>query len=182
MSDSDAREEWKAEKWVTLFTTVIAVAATVASLKGGSAYYDAQMTTVSAAAKWSYYQSKSIKETARETEAVILRTMETSAPNPEARETARRNAAAAESEAARYTREKAEIANDAKRLDAEVEYWMRRGAKFDAAILLLQISTILCAVALLVRKNQPWYVGLLTGVIGGAMLIFAWALYPAFSA
>lgn len=69
-------------KWVALSTTLLAVCAAFATLKGGSFSTKTQLATVSASNKWSYYQAKSLKETARDTESTIIKVIEASASTP----------------------------------------------------------------------------------------------------
>ena len=68
-SAAPAPDAWT--KWVALSTTILAVCAAFATLKGGSFSTKTQLATVTASNKWAYYQAKSLKETARDTEALL---------------------------------------------------------------------------------------------------------------
>ncbi|TSA36389.1 MAG: DUF4337 domain-containing protein [Opitutales bacterium] len=164
-------------KWVALSTTLLAVCAAFATLKGGSFSTKTQLATVSASNKWSYFQSKSLKETARDTESTIIKVIEASASNPEAKAIARKAIEKADDEIKRYKIEKAEIMKEAQFLDAEAAYSQARGGNFGLAIMFLQIAIMLSAISALMKKKSFWIVGLCAGAIGVGFLLFAWPLY-----
>ncbi|NBS03888.1 MAG: DUF4337 domain-containing protein [Verrucomicrobia bacterium] len=164
-------------KWVALSTTLLAVCAAFATLKGGSFSTKTQLATVSASNKWSYFQSKSLKETARDTESTIIKVIEASATNPEAKAIARKAIDKADDEIKRYKIEKAEIMKEAQFLDAEAAYSQARGGNFGLAIMFLQIAIMLSAISALMKKKSFWIVGLCAGAIGVGFLVYAWPLY-----
>jgi hypothetical protein len=164
-------------KWVALSTTLLAVCAAFATLKGGSFSTKTQLATVSASNKWSYFQSKSLKETARDTESTIIKVIEASATNPEAKAIARKAIDKADDEIKRYKIEKVEIMKEAQYLDAEAAYSQARGGNFGLAIMFLQIAIMLSAISALMKKKSFWIVGLCAGAIGVGFLLFAWPLY-----
>jgi len=164
-------------KWVALSTTLLAVCAAFATLKGGSFSTKTQLATVSASNKWAYYQAKSLKETARDTESTIIKVIETAANTPEAKAAARKAIDHADEEIKRYKAEKAEIMKDALYLDAEAAYSQSRGGNFGLAIMFLQIAIMLSAIAALMKKKSFWLIGLIAGAIGVGFLTYAWPLY-----
>jgi len=164
-------------KWVALSTTLLAVCAAFATLKGGSFSTKTQLATVSASNKWSYFQSKSLKETARDTESTIIKVIEASATNPEAKAIARKAIDKADDEIKRYKIEKVEIMKEAQFLDAEAAYSQARGGNFGLAIMFLQIAIMLSAISALMKKKSFWIVGLCAGAIGVGFLVYAWPLY-----
>jgi hypothetical protein len=173
-----ASDAWT--KWVALSTTLLAVAAAFSTLKGGSYSTQTQLATVSASNKWSYFQSKSLKQTARETEREIITTIAASAPNAEAKAVALASIERAEKEIKRYESEKADIKLDAETLDAKASYCQARGGNFGMAIMFLQIAIMLSAIAALMKKKVFWMIGLTAGAIGIGYLTYAWAIYPDF--
>ncbi|MGI9108931.1 MAG: DUF4337 domain-containing protein [Opitutales bacterium] len=164
-------------KWVALSTTLLAVCAAFATLKGGSFSTKTQLATVSASNKWAYYQAKSLKETARDTESTIIKVIEAAANTPEAKAAARKAVDHADEEIKRYKAEKAEIMKDAVYLDAEAAYSQARGGNFGLAIMFLQIAIMLSAIAALMKKKVFWVIGLCAGAIGVSYLTYAWPLY-----
>ena len=168
-------------KWVALSTTLLAVAAAFSTLKGGSFSTQTQLATVSASNKWSYFQSKSLKQTARETEREIITTIAAGATNPEAKAVALASIAKADKEIKRYDEEKAAIKLDAETLDLKASYCQARGGNFSMAIMFLQIAIMLSAIAALMKKKIFWLIGLVAGLIGIGFLSYAWVLYPEFT-
>jgi hypothetical protein len=174
-ASAPAPDTWT--KWVALSTTLLAVCAAFATLKGGSFSTKTQLATVSASNKWSYFQSKSLKETARDTESTIIKVIEASATSPEAKAIARKAIEKADDEIKRYKTEKAEIMKEAQFLDAEAAYIQARGGNFGLAIMFLQIAIMLSAISALMKKKSFWIVGLCAGAIGVGFLSYAWPLY-----
>jgi hypothetical protein len=168
-------------KWVALSTTLLAVAAAFSTLKGGSYSTQTQLATVSASNKWSYFQSKSLKQTARETEREIITTIAAGATNPEAKAVALASIAKAEKEIKRYEEEKAAIKLEAETLDAKASYNQARGGNFGMAVMFLQIAIMLSAIAALMKKKSFWLIGLVAGLTGIGFLTYAWVLYPEFT-
>jgi len=168
-------------KWVALSTTLLAVAAAFSTLKGGSFSTQTQLATVSASNKWSYFQSKSLKQTARETEREIITVVAAGAANPEAKAVALASVAKIEKEIKRYDEEKAAIKLEAETLDAKASYNQARGGNFGMAVMFLQIAIMLSAIAALMKKKSFWLIGLVTGAVGVGYLTYAWALYPDFA-
>jgi hypothetical protein len=178
-TDSSSSDTWT--KWVALSTTLLAVAAAFSTLKGGSFSTQTQLATVQASNKWSYFQSKSLKQTSRETEREIITTIAASAPNAEAKAVAVAAIEKAKGEISRYEAEKEAIKSDAEAMDAKASYCQARGGNFGMAIMFLQIAIMLSAIAALMKKKAFWIIGLVNGVIGIGFLVYAWALYPEFT-
>jgi len=176
--DPDPANAWT--KWVGLSTTILAVAAVLATLKDTSFTTQTQLATVLASNNWSYFNAKSLKQTARETEREIITTLAASALNEEAKTIALASIEKAKSEIVRYESEKAEIKHEAEIMDAKAKYYQNRGNYSSTTILFLQISIMLSAIAGLMKQKTFWMIGLAAGAIGAALLIFVWVLYPDF--
>jgi hypothetical protein len=163
--------------WVALTTTILAVGAAFSTLKGGSYSTQTQLATVNASNKWSYFQSKSIKETSYKTELSILDVMAANATTPEGKAVAAKAAEKAAKEVVRYEKEKEEIRVEAETLESLAKYCQKRGGNFGLAVMFLQIAIMLSAVAALLKKKPAWLLGLGIGVIGIGYLLYAWPLY-----
>jgi hypothetical protein len=168
-------------KWIAISTTLLAVAAAFSTLKGGSFSTQTQLATVQASNKWSYFQSKSLKQTARETEREIISTIAASAPNAEAKAVAVAAIDKAKQEILRYEAEKEEIKYEAETMDAKANYCQARGGNFGMAVMFLQIAIMLSAIAALMKRRSFWVIGLAAGAIGIGFLAYAWAFYPDFT-
>ena len=118
-------EEKKEEKketwiqWVALTTTILAVCAAISSLKGGGYSTKVQLSTTMEVNKWSYFQSKSLKQHLAEQEARAMEVALLAAPTPEARQAATAKRDGALAEVKRYDAEKAAIKAEAEALQAE---------------------------------------------------------------
>lgn len=176
--DPDPANAWT--KWVGLSTTILAVAAVLATLKDTSFTTQTQLATTLASNNWSYFNAKSLKQTARETEREIITTLAASAPNEEAKAIALSSIEKAKSEIVRYESEKAEIRHEAEIMDAKAKYYQNRGNYSSMTILFLQVSIMLSAIAGLMKQKTVWIIGLAAGAVGAVLLIYVWALYPDF--
>ncbi len=167
-------------KWVALSTTLLAVCAAFATLKGGSFSTKTQLATVKASNRWGHYQAKSLKETAYATESTIIKALESSLTAPESKKIAGKAIEKADEEIKRYKAEKAEIMEEATYLDADAAYCQERGGNFGFAIMFLQIAIMLSAIAALMKKQIFWLIGLCAGALGVGFLAYAWPLYEKF--
>lgn len=182
MSETKKTETPPAAGWTThvaLSTTILAVCAAFSTLKGGSYSTQTQLATVNASNKWSYFQSKSIKESGSRNEAALAGIMLATATTPEGKAAAEKVKVQAEAEAARYAKEKAEIQAEAKAIEELAKYCQKRGGNFGMAIMFLQIAIMLSAIATLLKKKPSWLLGVGLGVIGIGYLVYAWPAYEA---
>ncbi len=186
MSDSKSKETPAAAPvtnantwttWVALTTTILAVGAALSTMKGGGFATQTQLATVKAGNRWAHFQSKSLKETARETEGAIIKTIAAGATTPEARAVAEKAIEEAAAEVTRYKREKAVIQKEAQALDEISAYCQKRGGYLGLAAMFLQIAIMLSAIATLLKKKSSWILGLVLGTIGIGYLLYAWPFY-----
>lgn len=153
-------------QWVALTTTILAVCAAISSLRGGAFSTRVQLATTQETNRWSYYQSKSIKQVVLETERDLLRVQVLEASTPAARDAMTARLAALDTEITRYDREKNDIKAQAEGLQKDEEAAKRIGGNFGLAVMLLQIAIMLSSVAALVKKPGMWVVGLCFGAGG----------------
>ncbi len=171
-----AADSWT--KWVALTTTLLAVGAAFSTMKGGGFSTQTQLNTVKATNNWSYFQSKSIKQTARETEQSILLVMQKDTRTPEAAAQIGKTLAKCESSIARYDKEKAEIMEAAKECEHKADWSQYRGGKFGMAAMFLQIAIMLCAISALLKKKGAWLAGMCIGAGGFMYLAYGWFVLP----
>jgi uncharacterized protein DUF4337 len=69
-------------------------------------------------------------------------------------------------EAERYDKEKDETSEQAKELEAERDLVGRRGDRYDAGEVILEIALIVCSLTLLTKKKIFWLSGIALGVVG----------------
>lgn len=165
--DHGARDRFVSRLAVT--TAILATIGAVFSYHAGATQADAMLFKNNAAIKkteaanhWNYFQAKSSKQNLAELSMLLV-------PGQQDRFKA---------ETERYAQEKAAIAKDAERLEAESKQWDERSEhelhihhRWAQATTLLQISIALSAIALLTRKR--W---LQWGVYGVAALGTLWGI------
>lgn len=163
----EKKEKWT--QWVALTTIILAVCAAISTLRGGSNSTKAQLTTTIEANKWSYFQSKSIKQHTSEVEVDILQLLSL-ADNQATRDSALKILKAVKSDVERYDKEKTEAKKDAEGFEKNIEEYKEHSAAFGMASMLLQISIMLCGISAILKKRLSWYVGMVSGAIGIAYM------------
>jgi hypothetical protein len=163
-----AREPWM--QWVALTTTVLAVCAAISALKGGGYSTRVQLSTTQEVNKWSYFQSKSIKQHAVELHRDQLELLRLEARSPEAQRLIGERVARASAELARYEQEKGQIKAEAEAFQKNEGELKRHAGFFGLAVMLLQIAIMLSSVGALLKKPALWAVGLGFGLLGLAYM------------
>ncbi len=164
--------EEKKESWLNylaLTTVILAVCATLSTLKGGGFSTRAVMSQAQASDQWSYYQAKSIKgyiyELQKDKIELELRTLKPTISRAAATEYEKRIDSYGE-KIKRYDEEKAEIKRKAEELEARREDAQRHSGTFGMAAMFLQIAILLSSVAALMKKKPVWILGLIVGAFG----------------
>jgi Flp pilus assembly protein TadB len=163
----EVQEKWM--KWVAMTTTILAVCAAIGSLKGGGYSTQVQLMTTQENNKWSYFQSKSIKQHITEMETDLLKLELYKADKPALKEEISAKIKSAEENIARYDKEKATIKTDAEGLSAKQGVLKRHGGNFGLSVMFFQIAIMLSAIGSLLKQKSSWICGL---VIGGAGLVY----------
>ena len=160
----EQQEPWI--KWVALTTTILAVCAAIGSLKGGGYSTKVGLLTTQESNKWSYYQSKSIKQSLLETKRDLLELELLKSPAPVVKADLDKKLKAAEENIARYDKEKAEIKAQAEAFNSQQGALKEHGGNFGMAVMFFQIAIMLAAIGSLLKKKSSWIVGLVLGAIG----------------
>ena len=150
------KERWT--QWVALTTTILAVCAAISSLKGGGYSTKVQLSTTQEVNKWSYFQSKSIKQHAVELHRDQLDLALLEARTPEAQRLLQERIARADAELARYDQEKGQIKAEAEAIQKDEGELKRHAGAFGLAVMLLQIAIMLSSVAALLKRPPMWVV------------------------
>jgi hypothetical protein len=136
---ADVQEKWI--KWVALTTTILAVGAAIGSLKGGGYSTQVQLMTTRENNKWSYFQSKSIKQLVVEIERDLLGIELAKADNPAVKDMVAQKIKTADENIQRYNKEKNEIKAEAEGLSTQQGELKRHGGNFGIAVMFFQIAT-----------------------------------------
>lgn len=161
---------------IAITTLILAVCATLSSFKAGGYSTKMILSQSQASDQWAYYQAKSIKETAYQTQRDALELARQSYPQLESAYKTR--ISDYDKEVARYKKEKNEIMEDAKKLEAARDQYQKHGARFGEALILLQIGILLSSLASISKNHVYWYGGALAGAGGVAAFVYALAMAP----
>jgi hypothetical protein len=157
---------------VALTTALYAVLLAITSLGGNNAMKDMLMSQQLSSNQWSYYQSKSLKESfARDrresAEAILAERGAMMRPDARTAYERRRNAAA--SDEARYAKEKEEILAQAKEYEKERDVGRAKDPYFDFGEVLLQLAIVTASISIL-SGSSPVYIFSIVMAVFGAVL------------
>ncbi|MEI8011396.1 MAG: DUF4337 domain-containing protein [Candidatus Omnitrophota bacterium] len=160
----EVQEQWL--KWVALTTTILAVCAAIGSLRGGGYSTQTQLMTTKEANKWSYFQSKSIKQHVTEMERDLLKIELVKSVTPEVQTNVQQQLKTVEENIVRYDKEKAEIKAEAEAISGKQDELKRHGGNFGLAVMFFQIAIMLSAIGSLLKQRAAWLCGLALGAVG----------------
>jgi hypothetical protein len=162
------------EKAVGLTMAIVAVLLAVVTLLSHRSHTEEVVMKGDANDQWAYYQAKNVRIHMYEADAKIA------AHLPDGKELAeefaedakveREGAPAKNGKAAKDGAEK--IQDRARERDAETNLEGRRANYFDGAELFLEISIVLCSIALLAENRMYWKLSFITTVVG--IVVAAW--------
>jgi hypothetical protein len=164
--------EEKKEKWlnfVALTTVALAVCATLSTFKGGQYSTRSVMSQSQASNQWSYYQAKSIKGYIYEGQKEALETdlkKQGDKLAPELKQQFQDKITVYNDKLKRYDQEKAEISQEAKRLEGVRDQAQQHSQAFGMALIFLQIGILLSSISALLKKKPLWFLGLAVGAYG----------------
>jgi hypothetical protein len=179
--EKEKRERWT--KYVSLTMVIIAVLATIATLKGGGfstrtlkEMNEATFNQTQASDQWSYFEAKSIKQNLYEIELEHL----AAAPSPDANAVAKLKA-----RVDKYEKDKADITTLAKKFEAARDEARKTATgvaehskQMGLAITLFQISIALGAMCLIVKKKPLWIASSLLGALAVVQMIYVLYFMP----
>src|SRR5205085_4916676 len=139
---------------VALSSALLAAAAAVASLKAGHFANEAMSAQINSANKWSYFQSKSIKESQLNGKMEVLSAL---GKEPSAKDLAK---------AEEYKKEKGDIQKEAEQLEKESKTFFHHHEIMAKAVTFFQVSIAISAISVLTRKRTFWFVSLAFGGVG----------------
>ncbi len=149
------------EKRVAVSIALIAIVLSFIQNAGDNGQAQQIVKTNEESNQWAYYQAKSIKGTMMQMQSELLARLATTDQKAEIERL--------KGEAARYDKEKAEIKTKAEDLKKEADAGAEIDNRADLASLFLQISIVICSVAILGHSHKMWWIGLVLGAIGVAV-------------
>jgi hypothetical protein len=146
---------------ISVTMAILAVCVAVVSLLGHRAHTEEIVAQARASDQWSYYQAKNIRRHNYEMGVDLLSLVEfkDKAQADKVREKY-------QMEAERYTKEQAEIEEQAKDLEKESALSQRKADRFDLGEVFLEIALVVSSLALLSRKLLFWYIGIVSALAG----------------
>jgi hypothetical protein len=164
--------EEKKEPWLNylaLSTVIFAVCATLSTFKGGSFSTRSVMSQTQAANQWAYYQAKSLKGYLYEIQKELLELELGKADNtltPSAIEAHKQVIDNFAKKIDRYDDEKAQIQQEARKLESVRDQAQNNAQIFGFAVIFLQIAILLASISALMKKKPVWFLSLLVGTAG----------------
>jgi hypothetical protein len=151
---------------VSLTMAVVAVFVAVVSLLGHRAHTEEVVLQAKASDQWAFYQAKNIRQ--HEDELFSDLTAVVASNNTDGMGKFREKAA---QEAERYKHDKAEIKDEADKLDREVVTERRRADRYDLAEVFLEVGLVVTSITLLSGRRIFWHVGIVLTVVGVAVAV-----------
>jgi hypothetical protein len=152
------------ERWilgVALSSALLAALAAVGSLQAGHHANEAMICQIEAANKWSYFQSKSIKESQLKSKLEILQAL--GKPDQPIDKT----------KLEEYKTDKEKIQTDAEAKEKEATHELKTHQIFAKSVTLFQIAISIGAIAVLTKRPRFWFLSLGLGVTGLVFFIQA---------
>jgi hypothetical protein len=151
---------------VSLTMAVLAVLVAVVTLLGHRAHTEEVVLQAKASDQWAYYQAKNI----RQHEDELLVDLSTSVASKDAGAMDKFRDKYVQ-DAERYKHDKADIQQEARKLDAEVAMERNRADRYDLAEVFLEIGLVITSITLLSGRRIFWHLGIVLAVIGIATAV-----------
>ena len=151
---------------VSLTMAVLAVMVAVVTLLGHRAHTEEVVLQAKSSDQWAYYQAKNI----REHEDELFADLSAAVVSKDAAAMAKFGDKYAQ-EAERYKHDKADIQNDARKLENEVAMERKRADRYDLAEVFLEIGLVITSITLLSGRRIFWHLGIVLSVVGVAVAV-----------
>ena len=146
---------------VSLTMAVLAVLVAVVTLLGHRAHTEEVVLQAKASDQWAYYQAKNIRQ--HEDELFVDLSGAVSSKDAGGMDKFRDKYT---QDGERYKHDKAEIQDEARKLETEVAMERNRADRYDLAEVFLEIGLVITSITLLSGRRIFWYLGMLFGVVG----------------
>jgi len=157
---------------VTVTLSILAVLLALVTLLGHRAAKEELLLQTQEADQWAFFQAKNSGLHAMQVGADQLEIFQ-----PVEREKAASYREKYLKEAERYTEEKSEAKKEAEGLKQERLLVGRRGDRYEAGEVILEIALIICTFTLLTNKKAFWYAGMLLGMLGIGVALSGFLLH-----
>lgn len=149
---AEPKQRWAG--WVAVSTAIFAALASIASLMTARHTDEAMIDQIKAADGWAYYQAKGIKAAVLDSKMELLPAL---GKEPSEKDVAK---------AAEYKADQEKIKTEAAHFEEAAKDHRHREAVMGRAATMFQVAIALCAISILTKRLQFWYLALLGGVVG----------------
>jgi hypothetical protein len=139
---------------------------------GHRAHTEELLTQNRATDQWAYYQAKNIRLHNYQMSLDLLALVEF-----KDKEQSEKVRAKYQGEIERYTKEQAEIEEQAKDFEGESARAQRKADRFDLGEVFLEIALVISSLALLSKKLIFWYLGIISAVGGLAVAVTGYLMH-----
>ena len=146
---------------VSVTMAILAVLVAVVSLLGHRAHTEEVVLQAKSSDQWAFYQAKNIRLHNYDMSLDMLPLIEF-----KDKEQAGKIQEKYKAQVDRYTKEQAEIEEQAKDFEGESARAQRKADRFDLGEVFLEIALVICSLSLLSRKRFYWFLGIFAGVAG----------------
>jgi hypothetical protein len=136
---------------VAVTMAILAVLLATDSLFGHRAHTEELLDQAQASDQWAYYQAKTIRRTVYDVGAELARL------TPDTPAQASQSAARTfRDTAARYEQESKAIEDQAREFERDRDRYQRLANRFDLAEIFLEVSLVMCSLAILTKRRNVW--------------------------
>jgi hypothetical protein len=179
LKESAEKAEHTGQKTIGLTMAIVAVLLAVATLAGHRAHTEEVVLQGDRNTLWVNFDTKRMQRTLHEDMAILSESL----PGSEKKAAEFKEKARIEREGepgkngtpARDGTDK--IRERAQELDAEMKVTQKRADRYDASELFLEISIVLCSIALLAEAKLYWRLSFVTTAIGIGIAAWGWLLH-----
>lgn len=154
--------EHGSERWilgVALSSALLASVAAVASMTSGHYSTEAMVSQIESANRWSYFQSKSIKEAQLRSKMELLEAL------------GKQVSDADKTKAVEYQNDKADIQKEAEKLGKEAQHYLHTHHLLARSVTMFQIAIAVGAISALTKRKRFWFVSLVFGAVGLVLMV-----------
>jgi hypothetical protein len=157
---------------ISVTMAILAVCVAVVSLLGHRSHTEELLMQNRATDQWAYYQAKNIRLHNYDMGLDML-------PLIEFKDKAQAGKVQEKYQAQvnRYTKEQAEIEEQAKDFEGESARAQRKADRFDLGEVFLEIALVISSLALLSRKQIFWFLGMISGVAGLVVAVTGYLMH-----
>lgn len=157
---------------ISVTMAILAVCVAVVSLMGHRSHTEELLMQNRATDQWAYYQAKNIRLHNYQMSLDLLALVDFKDKGQAIKVSEKY-----QSEADRYTKEQAEIEEQAKDYERESAQAQRRGDRFDLGEVFLEVALVITSLALLTKNRFYWLLGMLGGVAGLGVALTGYLLH-----